>query len=62
MVDDDHKFLFERFQTFYGKTDEMDEDCVQMRMLLHNLLKIKAITRKQYSNFCGKCCLAIISN
>ena len=36
------------------KTVALDEDCVEMRMLLHNLLKIKAKTRKQYSNSRGK--------
>ena len=53
-MDDDHIILFERFQTFYGKTVESDEDRVEMRMLLDNLLKIEAKTRKQNSNFCGK--------
>ena len=54
MVDEDHNILFERFQTFYGKTVELDDNCVEMRILLDNLLKIEAKTPKQYSYFRGK--------
>ena len=47
----DPNILHERIQNFYEKSFIPEEDCVEAKTILDELLKNEAITRKQGNNF-----------
>ena len=47
MEDDDPKIHVKNIRTLYGKTFKSEENCVEIKMLLHILIKNKELTQNK---------------